>query len=363
MYFPISDVYIEVWQLLAIGFAVGVCGGFWGMGGGWIVTPALYALGLPMPLAVGTDLAHIVGKSIVATFRHFEFGNVSLRVALLMLPGTMVGTEIGARLVERLQCYGEAYCNSVLTAAYAVLLGGLAAFTFAESLRSKEALDREDREGPGTTSQRSGRTEDRVSWDIAGWVQSIRIPPEIELPLANIPSISVWVILFLGLLTGFLAGALGVGGGFLRMPGLVYTIGLPTHVAVGTDLFEIIVSGAWGGFTHALKGNVDVMIALWMLIGAALGAQIGTFATRYVQGTQIRLLVGVGMLFSVTALVLKTYLGMPDVALALVLTMAGGMALLIIGYLIVGMLRPSDAEVQEEMKAEKWAERRDGPES
>lgn len=352
MYFPVSDIFIEVWQLLAIGFAVGVCGGFWGMGGGWIVTPALYALGLPMPLAVGTDLAHIVGKSIVATFRHFKFGNVSLRVALLMLPGTMLGTEIGARLVEGLQCYGEAYCNSVLTAAYVVLLGSLAVFTFAESLRSKEALDKEDREGPGTTSQRTGRTEDRVSWDIAGWVQSLRLRPEIEVPLANIRSISVWVVLFLGLLTGFLAGALGVGGGFLRMPGLVYALGLPTHVAVGTDLFEIIISGAWGGFTHALKGNVDVLIALWMLAGAALGAQIGTFATRYVQGTQIRLLLGVGMLVSVSSLVLKTYFGLPQVALWLVLAMAGSLALLIIGYLVIGLLRPGDEEVREQMKAE-----------
>lgn len=352
MYFPISEVYIEIWQLLAIGFAVGVCGGFWGMGGGWIVTPALYAMGLPMPLAVGTDLAHIVGKSIVATFRHFKFGNVSLRVALLMIPGTFIGTELGALLVEYLQQFGEEFCNSVMTAAYAVLLGGLAVFTFAESLRSGRALEKEDREGPGTTSQRTGQMEDRVSWDIAGWIQRFHLPPHVELPLAQIKSISVWVVVALGLVTGFLAGMLGVGGGFLRMPGLVYVIGLPTHLAVGTDLLEIIISGSWGGFTHALKGNVDVMIALVMLLGASVGAQIGTFATRYVQGTQIRSLLGVGMLTSLTALVLKTYLGMPRIAMGLVLAVAAGLALLICGYLVNGLIRPGDEEIQDKMEQE-----------
>lgn len=351
MYFPISEIYIEVWKLLAIGFAVGVCGGFWGMGGGWIVTPSLYAMGLPMSLAVGTDLAHIVGKSIVATFRHFKFGNVSIRIALLMVPGTGAGTELGARLVEYLEGFGQEYCNSVLTAAYAILLGGLAIFTFSESVRSGRALQEEDEEGPGTTSQRTGDMEDRISWDIAGWIQSIRIPPEIECPLAQIDRISVWLVVAVGLVTGFLAGMLGVGGGFLRMPGLVYVVGLPTHLAVGTDLFSIVISGWWGGFTHALSGNVDVMIALVMLLGAAVGAQVGTFATRYVQGTQIRTLLGFGMIAALAALILKTYLGMPKVANTLVLTVAGGLSLLISWYLIRGLLRPSDEEVQERAEA------------
>jgi uncharacterized membrane protein YfcA len=112
----------------------------------------------------------------------------------------------------------------------------------------------------------------------------------ISLPGSGIASISVWAVFGVGLITGFLAGALGVGGGFVRVPMLVYAIGIPTHVAVGTDLFEIVISAGFGTLTHAAKGNVDVLMALTMHTGAALGAQIGATATRFFTGPRIRLL-------------------------------------------------------------------------
>jgi hypothetical protein len=112
----------------------------------------------------------------------------------------------------------------------------------------------------------------------------------ISLPGSGITSISLWAVLGLGLITGFLAGTLGVGGGFVRVPLLVYAVGVPTHVAVGTDLFEIVISAGFGTLTHALKGNVDVLMALTMHTGAALGAQIGATATRFFTGPRIRLL-------------------------------------------------------------------------
>jgi uncharacterized membrane protein YfcA len=108
--------------------------------------------------------------------------------------------------------------------------------------------------------------------------------------VSGVEQVSVWAIIIVGFLTGILAGFLGVGGGFVRLPALVYIIGIPTHVAVGTDLFEIIISAGYGTLTHSLKGNVDIMIALMMLTGAAIGAQIGAVATRYFSGPMIRLL-------------------------------------------------------------------------
>jgi hypothetical protein len=111
-----------------------------------------------------------------------------------------------------------------------------------------------------------------------------------SLPGSGIASISVWAVFGVGLVTGFLAGTLGVGGGFVRVPLLVYAIGIPTHVAVGTDLFEIVISAGFGTLTHAAKGNVDVLMALTMHTGAALGAQIGATATRFFTGPRIRLL-------------------------------------------------------------------------
>jgi uncharacterized membrane protein YfcA len=340
VYFPIADAYVPIAYLVGIGFAVGVCGGFWGMGGGWMITPALYALGVPMNIAVGTDLAHIVGKSLVSTFRHFRFGNVSLRIALLMVPGTMVGVEIGAGIVEYLKRLGEHQVNSVISLLYIIVLGSLALFTFVESWRSKRILDAEQRQAQALGSPASThKVQDRVTADLAEWAQRLRLPPMVSCHVAGIRRVSLWIIVLASVVTGLLAGLLGVGGGFLRMPVLVYIVGCPTHVAVGTDLFEIIVSGAYGTFTHGLKGNVDVVMAVVMLLGATIGAQVGTFATRYVHGAQVRSLFGVGILIAAAGVIAKTYLNMPTLALVLLLGMAGSMAALIVGYLILGILR------------------------
>jgi len=120
-------------------------------------------------------------------------------------------------------------------------------------------------------------------------VQSVRLPPMIKLPASGIEEISLWAILGVGLATGFLTGMLGVGGGFIRVPALIYVLGVPTHVAVGTDLFEIVFSAGYGTLTHALKGNVDILMALIMHTGAAIGAQIGALGTRYVSGPRLRI--------------------------------------------------------------------------
>ena len=111
----------------------------------------------------------------------------------------------------------------------------------------------------------------------------------ISLRGSGVESVSLWAVLGVGLITGVLAGVLGVGGGFIRMPLMVYLLGVPTHVAVGTDLFEVVISAGYGTLTHALKGNVDILIALVMHTGAAIGAQIGAVSTRFVRGPRIRL--------------------------------------------------------------------------
>ena len=310
-----------------------------------MVTPALYALGVPMNIAVGTDLAHIVGKSIVSTFRHARFGNVSILIALVMVPGTMVGVELGARIMEHLKGLGEARLNSVISVLYIVLLGSLALFTFVESWRSKKALHSETQaqRTPGGP-QSSDQVEDRVTTDLAEYACRIRVPPYVSCRIAGVHKVSAWIIVAASIITGVLAGLLGVGGGFLRMPVLVYIVGCPTHVAVGTDLLEIVVTGAYGTFTHAMKGNVDLVMALIMLVAASIGAQIGTFATRYVDGAQLRSLFGIGILIAAVAVIAKTYLNMPTLAIVLVLSMAGGMALLIIAYLICGLMHKAEIE-------------------
>lgn len=331
MYFPISEVDIPIIYLIVIGFTVGVCGGFWGIGGGWMVTPALFILGMPMHFAVGTDMAHIVGKSTISTFRHAKFGNVDIRVALTMAVGTMIGVETGATLIEYLKKIGQV--DTIVSIIYVLFLGSLAVFILIESWSARKKL-RANGIGAKGEGKGKGKITDVVTADIAEKIQKIKIKPMISCPCSGIRSISVWVIVLIGLITGILAGFLGVGGGFIRMPLLVYLIGMPTHIAVGTDLLEIIITGSYGTFSHGLKQNVDIMVALIMLVGAAFGAQIGTFATRYVHGPQIRSLFGAGIIVAAVSVGLKLS-GFVYIATILIF----GMAIVICGIIMVYFVR------------------------
>ena len=329
MYFPISEVDIPLIYLIVIGFTVGVCGGFWGIGGGWMVTPALFILGMPMHFAVGTDMAHIVGKSTISTFRHAKFGNVDIRVALIMAVGTMIGVETGATLIEYLKKIGQV--DTIVSIIYVLFLGSLAVFILIESWNARKKLRAN---GIGAKGEGKGKITDVVTADLAEKIQKIKIKPMISCPCSGIRSISVWVIVLIGLITGILAGFLGVGGGFIRMPLLVYLVGMPTHIAVGTDLLEIIITGSYGTFSHGLKQNVDIMVALIMLVGAAFGAQIGTFATRYVHGPQIRSLFGSSIIVAAVSVGLKL-LGFVDIATILIF----GMAIVICGIIMLYFVR------------------------
>jgi uncharacterized membrane protein YfcA len=252
-------------------------GGFFGVGGGFLAGPMMFWVGVPMNFVVGTDLAHMTGKSIVAARRHRSLGHVDLKLGALMVAGTVVGVEIGAQIIESLQEAGN--IDLVIGLIYIGILIVISAFTAWESIRALQMV---------RTDQID--VEDAVGFEgLAKRLQGINLPPMVSFPVSGIEKISVWMVLGVGLLTGVLAGTLGVGGGFIRMPMLVYVLGIPTHVAVGTDLFEIVISAGFGTLTHAIKGNVDIVMALVMQTGAAIGAQIGATATRFFAGPKIRL--------------------------------------------------------------------------
>lgn len=277
MHFPISGVTVNPILLAGIGFLVGILGGFFGVGGGFIAGPMMFWTGVPMNFVVGTDLAHMTGKSIVAAKRHRALGHVDIKLGALMVTGTIIGVEIGARIIEALVAAGVV--DVVIGVTYIIILVIISAFTAWESIRALRMIrtDRLD-------------VKDAIGFQgISRRVHSIQIPPMVSFPDSGIASISVWTVLLVGFITGVLAGSLGVGGGFIRMPMLVYMVGVPTHVAVGTDLFEIMFSSGFGMLTHALKGNVDVLMALVMQTGAAIGAQIGAVSTRFFIGPRIRL--------------------------------------------------------------------------
>ncbi|HEV2207516.1 MAG TPA: sulfite exporter TauE/SafE family protein [Verrucomicrobiae bacterium] len=286
MIFPIAGVHIHPLYLIGVGFIVGVLGGFFGVGGSFLAGPALFAAGVPMNFVVGTDLAHIVGKSIVAARKHRTLGNIDIKLGLIMVVGTIIGVESGAQVIQALKRAADV--DWVVGVSFIVILVGISGFMTWESIKTLAAQRRARREGGSLRRHPSGRDQSAVA-HISEAIQHIRLPPYVKLPVSGVASISIWAILGVAYLGGFFSGFLGGGAGYIRMPCMVYLLGIPTHIAVGTDLFEIIISAGYGTFTHAVKGNVDILIALVMHTGAAIGAQLGATLTQYFVGPRIRM--------------------------------------------------------------------------
>lgn len=292
MDFLVSQTHIDPFYLIIVGFIIGILGGFFGVGGSFLAGPALFAVGVPMNFVVGTDLAHIVGKSIVAAKKHRALGNVDLKLGLIMVVGTIVGVEVGAQGIEGLKHLGQDNVDQVVGICFVVVLISISAFVAWESWQTIKMQREREREAEmsGVSLRKLEGKEDESAFDhIARRVQRIKIPPMIKLRASGIERISLWVIVLVAFVGGVFSGFLGGGAGYIRMPSMVYVLGVPTHVAVGTDLFEVVISASYGTLTHAIKGNVDIMIALVMHTGAAIGAQIGAASTEYFRGPKIRL--------------------------------------------------------------------------
>jgi uncharacterized membrane protein YfcA len=284
MFFPISHADINPIYLVVVGFLIGILGGFFGVGGSFIAGPALRLMGVDWNYAVGTDLAHIVGKSIVAARQHRTLGNVDFKLGMLMAFGTIGGAEAGAQLIQALKRAGNV--NTVVSFVAIAVYVGIALFMLWESQKTLRSGDKpKETRVEGTQSK-----EDRSAFHpVTRSIQRIKIWPMIDLPTSGIQQISLWIILLVAFVGGLFSGFLGGGAGYIRMPSMVYVLGIPTHLAVGTDLFEIVISASYGTWTHAIKGNVDILIALVMHTGAVVGAQIGVVATQYFAGPKIRL--------------------------------------------------------------------------
>ncbi|MFC7156261.1 sulfite exporter TauE/SafE family protein [Halomarina halobia] len=257
---------VELFGVSAVAFAlfvgfgtlIGVLFGFFGMGGSFLVTPALLAMGYPSRVAVGSGLAFVFGTSVIGALRHRDLGQVDYGLAALMTVSVTAGIEVGKRGVLWLEALGLA--DAVVSGAYVVLLTLVGAFVVRDS--------------------RSRRTDEREPEGPKGLFESVSIPPTMS--LTGGPAVSVWVILAIGTVVGVLAGFLGVGGGFLLMPAMTYGFGVPAAVAVGTDILQITVSGAVGSFLYAQSGGVDLGVVAPLLVGSAFGARIGSAATRLV---------------------------------------------------------------------------------
>src|SRR5438046_8520747 len=242
MFFPISAADISPIFLVVVRFLIGILGGFFGVGGSFIAGPALRLVGLDWNFAVGTDLAHIVGKSVVAAKRHRALGNVDLRLGSIMAIGTIAGAEAGAQLIQMLKRAGNV--NLIVSIVAIVVYLSISAFMLWESQKTLRAQKRrsskEKIKGPIAKRDKSafGPTTRAI--------QRLKIWPMISLPTSGVKAISLWMILLVAFVGGVFGGFLGGGAGYIGMPSMVYVLGIPTHLAVGTDLFEIIISASYG---------------------------------------------------------------------------------------------------------------------
>jgi hypothetical protein len=264
---------------IGIGICVGVISGFLGFGGGFLITPSLMSMGIPGIIAVGSDLTHIFGEGAVGAWRHRGLGNVDLKLGVLMIAGTVTGVETGAVINHKiLTTMGRAGSDLFISIIYVAVLGILCVYMLRES---RKAMKGEVEKG-----------EKKSKKEFAEKLQKLYIPPMMKFKESRL-TISIWMVLAVGYATGLLAGTMGAGGGFIRVPALVYAIGCPTTVAVGTDLFEVAFSGAYGAFTYLWKGLADMTIALFILMGSVFAIHIGTAATKYVKGAFIRFVFGI----------------------------------------------------------------------
>src|SRR4051794_5940960 len=216
MFFPISHAHISPIYLAVIGFIIGILGGFFGVGGSFIAGPALRAMGVDWNFAVGTDLAHIVGKSVVAAKRHRALGNVDLKLGLLMAVGTIGGAECGAQLIQALKRAGNV--NIVVSVVSIVVYFAISTFMIWESRKTLRALKLKG--NSGTSKKRDPSAFQHVTRAI----QRLKIAPMVKLPVSGV-TISLWIILVVSFIGGFFSGFLGGGAGYIRMPSLVYVLG------------------------------------------------------------------------------------------------------------------------------------------
>ncbi|MCP4330462.1 MAG: sulfite exporter TauE/SafE family protein [Alphaproteobacteria bacterium] len=270
IYLPIAEMSVDIFLLLGMGGAVGILSGLFGVGGGFLMTPLLIFIGVPSPVAVATEANQIVASSVSGALAHWRRGNVDFKMGLVLLFGGILGSTFGVVLFTWLRSLGQV--DLVIKLSYVIFLGIIGALMFVESLRA--------------IFRRRQQTGGRRRLHEHMWVHGL--PLKMRFRRSKL-YISALLPLGVGFLVGILAAIMGVGGGFLMVPAMIYLIGMPTSVVVGTSLFQIIFVTANVTFLQAMNNQtVDVVLALILLIGGVVGAQIGTRLGARLRGEELR---------------------------------------------------------------------------
>ena len=271
IYLPIAEMSVNAFLLLGLGGIVGILSGMFGVGGGFLMTPLLFFIGIPPAVAVGTEANQIVGSSVSGFLAHFKRKNVDIKMGLVLLVGGLVGAAIGIQIFALLREIGQV--DLLVKLSYVIFLGIIGGLMFFESLRA---------------IIRSKANHVRATRKKHGWIYAL--PFKVKFRKSGL-YISVLPPLAVGFFVGILSAIMGVGGGFIMVPAMIYLLGMPTKVVVGTSLFQIIFVTAFTTIMHATTNfTVDMALAFLLLVGGVLGAQIGTRIGLKLKAEQLRIL-------------------------------------------------------------------------
>ena len=309
IYLPIAGLSLNCLFLVGLGGLVGLLSGLFGVGGGFLLTPLLIFAGIPPTVAAASDSNQIVAAASSGAYAYGRMGYVDFKMGLTLLLGGIVGGSIGVHIVKILSASGS--IDFLIQSVYVIILGIIGAFMFVESLQALRRRNGAPREAgsPGGEESALRKLAGRLPWQMH--FEKSRIRTSVLFPL------------FLGTTIGILAAIMGVGGGFILVPAMIYILGIPTIVAVGTSLFQIALTCINLTLQQAIRNhNVDLVLVVLLFIGSTVGAQIGARLGKALRGEQIRILMAVIVLL-VTAKMLMTLLIAPENVISLV-TGGGG---------------------------------------
>ncbi len=270
IYLPIAEISVNIYLLLGIGGLVGVLSGMFGVGGGFLITPLLFFVGIPPAVAVATSANQIVASSVSALMAHIKRKGVDWWMGTVLLIGGLIGSAIGVQIFNLLKELGQV--DLLVNLCYVVFLGVVGGLMMVESLR---AIRRSKNALPPKRKRHN-------------WVHNL--PFKVKFRVSGL-YISVIPPLLVGMSVGVLAAIMGVGGGFIMVPAMIYVLGMPTKVVIGTSLFQIIFVAAFTTMMHAITNQtVDIVLALLLLIGGVVGAQFGTRIGMKLKAEQLRIL-------------------------------------------------------------------------
>ena len=273
IYLPIAEVSVNAFLLLGLGGIVGILSGMFGVGGGFLITPLLFFIGIPPAVAVATGTNQIVASSFSAVLAHLKRKTVDLKMGTVLLIGGLIGAGLGVFIFNYLKSMGQV--DLLVKLCYVLFLGVIGAMMFVESVNA-------------IRNTRKGKAPKRKKHN---WVHAL--PFKIRFRTSGL-YLSVLPPLAVGLAVGILAAIMGVGGGFIMVPAMIYILGMPTKVVIGTSLFQIIFVTAFSTMLHATTNyTVDIPLALLLLIGGVIGAQFGTMIGLRLKAEQLRILLAI----------------------------------------------------------------------